>query len=66
MALTHQADAKSITKRVRRMLLDLNLTSEGGARVGGVGRNTARRSNFRGDSCRDLARQRRAWEWVCL
>jgi hypothetical protein len=27
MALTHQADAKSISKKVKRMLLDLNLES---------------------------------------
>jgi hypothetical protein len=32
MALTHQADAKNISKKVKRMLLELNLTSEAGAR----------------------------------
>lgn len=37
LALTHQADAKSITKRVRKMLLDLNLASEGGGPVGARG-----------------------------
>lgn len=33
MALTHQADAKNISKKVKKMLLDLNLASESGARV---------------------------------
>jgi hypothetical protein len=33
LTLTHQADAKSISKKVKRMLLDLNLASEGGGEV---------------------------------
>lgn len=33
MALTHQADAKNISKKVKRMLQDLNLASEGGGTV---------------------------------
>lgn len=34
MALTHQADAKSISKKVKKMLQELNLVSEGGGKVG--------------------------------
>ena len=37
MALTHQADAKNISKKVKRMLLDLNLASEAGGKVSGGG-----------------------------
>jgi len=33
MALTHQADVKNISKKVKRMLLDLNLASEPGGPV---------------------------------
>lgn len=37
LALTHQAEAKSVSKKVKRMLLDLNLASETGGKGGAGG-----------------------------